>query len=68
MACLTEHARRGYTHIIWDPHPWNLEENGMTFSIAQAIIWAIENVTGAVSQVPRARVPDDMRSRASRAP
>lgn len=39
-ACLTEHKERGYTHFIWDPHPWNLEENGQTFSVADAIAWA----------------------------
>ena len=39
-ACLTEHAERGYTHFVWDPHPWNLEENGMTFSAQQQKDWA----------------------------
>lgn len=39
-ACLTEHAWRNYSHLTWDQHPWNLEENGMAFSIKQAIQWA----------------------------
>jgi hypothetical protein len=38
-ACMTEHAERGYTHFVWDPHPWNLEENGRTFSVADALAW-----------------------------
>lgn len=39
VACLAEHAKRGYTHFIWDPHPWNLEENGRTFSLDDMIAW-----------------------------
>lgn len=39
-AVLTEHAWRNYSHLTWDQHPWNLEENGMTFSIQQAIAFA----------------------------
>lgn len=39
-AVLTEHAERGYTHLIWDPQVWNAAANGRYFSPDDAVRFA----------------------------
>lgn len=37
--CLTLHAWRAYREMIFDPEPWNLEENGQNFTDEQIVAW-----------------------------